>query len=178
MTEKHRVKVNFEELSAAFELNFPGQDAYLDLETGDVVWVTDETRMQLKQLWENIPNTQEPLAALEALLAQRTDIADWQQEEIRNACRVEADYGNRYLSVAPEPYSDYNDMERFIWELADKRLADKLDNAIQGRGAFRRFKDILARYPQVQQAWYDFQARQIEIRMQEWLEAMNIEPLE
>ncbi len=178
MTDKRKVKINLSELSAAFELYFPGQDAYLDLETGGVVWVTDDTRRRLEELWEEVPDVPDRFAALDALLAQRDDIQDWEKEAVRSALQVEADYGSRYISVAPEPYSDYNDMERFIWEVADEQLADKLDNAIRGRGAFRRFKDILVRHPQVEQAWHAFQARQIEARVRDWLESVGIEPME
>lgn len=38
----------------------------------------------------------------------------------------------------------YRDMELFIEEVGDAALADRLRIAIGGRGAFRRFKDVLA----------------------------------
>ncbi|MEU0215259.1 UPF0158 family protein [Streptomyces sp. NPDC006265] len=38
----------------------------------------------------------------------------------------------------------YRDMELFIEEVADAALADRLRIALGGRGAFRRFKDVLA----------------------------------
>ncbi|WP_228039768.1 UPF0158 family protein [Streptomyces chromofuscus] len=38
----------------------------------------------------------------------------------------------------------YRDMELFIEEVEDAALADRLRIAIGGRGAFRRFKDVLA----------------------------------
>jgi hypothetical protein len=178
MTDKRQVKVNLEELSTAFEVNFPYQNAYLDLETGAVVWITGETRRELETIWEELPEVADLFPTLEALLAQRADLQDWQREELRIAAHVEADYGSRYLSIDPEPYSDYNDMERFIWGLKDDRLANQLENAIRGRGAFRRFKDILARHPRVQEAWYDFQARRLEARLKRWLECMDIDPVE
>jgi hypothetical protein len=37
----------------------------------------------------------------------------------------------------------YRDMERFIGTVRDPGRADRLEIAISGRGAFRRFKDIL-----------------------------------
>lgn len=40
----------------------------------------------------------------------------------------------------------YRDMERFIQTVSDPGRADRLDIAITGRGAFRRFKDVLARF--------------------------------
>lgn len=48
----------------------------------------------------------------------------------------------------------YRDMEAFIAGLDDGRIADLLEVAIQGRGAFRRFKDTLARWPDLLDAWF------------------------
>ena len=178
MEEKKRIKVNFFELSAAFELNFIGNTPYLDTETGEVIWVTDETRRDLEELWEEIPEDAEPIAALESYLAQSDAFRDWQREELLNAARVEVEFGSRYLAINPEPYSDYNDMEKFVRTLKDDRLAERFARAIQGSGAFRRFKDLLARHPQIEQAWYDFQAKQIEARMRSWLSDYEIEPVD
>ena len=178
MSDKRQVRVNLAELSGAFEFHLPGRNAYLDLETGEIIWVTEETGWQLEALWEELPEEDSyPLAALETLLSQHDELPDWQKEELRNAARVEAVGSSRYLDVDPEPYSDYRDMERFILTLEDERLANRLEAAIRGRGAFRRFKALVARTPWLQQAWYDFQARRIEARVQEWLDSAGIEAI-
>jgi hypothetical protein len=39
-------------------------------------------------------------------------------------------------------------MERFIATVKDPEIADRLQIAITGKGAFRRFKDVLARWPE------------------------------
>ncbi|UIX32013.1 UPF0158 family protein [Streptomyces sp. GQFP] len=57
-----------------------------------------------------------------------------------------ADDPERWLSVPALGSRDgYQDMELFIEGLDDAALADRLRTAIRGRGAFRRFKDVLAR---------------------------------
>ena len=38
---------------------------------------------------------------------------------------------------------EYSIMERFIWSLPEGTIQDRLENAIRGRGAFRRFKDSI-----------------------------------
>lgn len=177
MTEKRKLKIDWFEFSAAFELNFAETEAYLDLETGAVLNVTDEARRQLESLWDEIPaEVQDPRAALEDRLAQHGELHDWQRQTIRDAMQVEFNL-DRYLFIDPEPYADYNDMERFIWTLDDDQLAAQLDRAIRGRGAFRRFKDLLARHPQIQATWYDFKDRQNKRRMRDWLEYYDIEPI-
>ncbi len=89
MADKRRINVNLVELSAAFGINFPDQDAYFGLKTGDVVWITDETHRELEKLWEKIPDISDPPAALDALISQRADMAEWQQEELRDDARVD-----------------------------------------------------------------------------------------
>jgi hypothetical protein len=56
----------------------------------------------------------------------------------------------------------YRDMEDFIARVPDRRPADLLERAIAGRGAFRRFKDALFEFPELQKAWFRFS----DVRMQ------------
>jgi hypothetical protein len=84
----------------------------------------------------------------------------------------------RYLEVPPaDSHEAYRDMEDFIVTVPDKRLQDLLDVAIQGRGAFRRFKDVLTRDPAERQRWFDFQASRLKARAREWLAEEGCEPL-
>ena len=48
----------------------------------------------------------------------------------------------------------YRDMELFIASVEDPGRADRLTIAIEGHGAFRRFKDVLARWPGELERWY------------------------
>ena len=76
----------------------------------------------------------------------------------------------RYLEVRrADSHEGYRDMEDFIGTLHDERLQELLDVAIQGRGAFRRFKDVLERHPAERQQWFEFQASRLEARAHEWL---------
>ena len=47
-------------------------------------------------------------------------------------------------------------MELFIAALDDTDQVDRLGIAIGGRGAFRRFKDQLSRWPEQLERWYAF----------------------
>ena len=66
-------------------------------------------------------------------------------------------------------HSGYRDMEAFIARLDDSMIADLLDFAIQGRGAFRRFKDTLDRWPEQLEAWYAFSEERQLGRARAWL---------
>jgi hypothetical protein len=85
---------------------------------------------------------------------------------------------NRYLRVPHvEPRDGYRDMERFIETVKDKNLNQLLSLAIKGKGAFRRFKDVLHDYPQERDRWFRFQADRTQQRVLEWLDSEDIEPL-
>ena len=57
----------------------------------------------------------------------------------------------------PEQYdiNEYRIMEEFIYELPEGKNRDVLERAIQGRGAFRRFKDKLYDL-NLEQQWYSY----------------------
>lgn len=61
--------------------------------------------------------------------------------------------------------------------LEDEDLPDRLWAAIRGRGAFRRFKDVLYAHPAEQERWYAFQDQRLEQRVVAWLAEEGIEPL-
>jgi hypothetical protein len=64
----------------------------------------------------------------------------------------------------------YQDMEDFAEQISDERAGRRLLRAIQGRGAFRRFKDELHdEYPHLVQVWYGFRDTRAQRRAVEWL---------
>jgi Uncharacterised protein family (UPF0158) len=82
----------------------------------------------------------------------------------------ESDDPDRWLWVHCEGSRDgYRDMERFIGTVRDPGRADRLEIAISGRGAFRRFKDVLARWPGELERWYAFSAERQRGRARAWL---------
>ena len=75
------------------------------------------------------------------------------------------------ISIRPLPsWVWYQDMEDFAEGITDDRAGRSLARAIQGRGAFRRFKDQLnAEYPNLLPAWYAFSEARALRRAVEWL---------
>lgn len=154
-----KLKVDMAELEWAFEDASWEISHYLDLETGEVVMVTDEIRRYL----EEPPDR---------------PLLDWQQEWVELAERVEAGYGSRYISVPQDDSRQgYRDMERFIGSVQDDHLREQLWLAISGRGAFRYFKDVLADHPRERERWLDFKNEQVRRRVLDWLESIGIEPI-
>ena len=75
------------------------------------------------------------------------------------------------LGIRPLPsHVWYQDMADFTDQISDDRTARRLGRAIQGRGAFRRFKDELhEEYPELLPLWYAFRDNRAQRRAVEWL---------
>jgi hypothetical protein len=64
----------------------------------------------------------------------------------------------------------YRDMADFAEKIRDERAGRRLARAIQGRGAFRHFKNELdEEYPHLLPAWYAFRDTRAHRRAVEWL---------
>lgn len=89
----------------------------------------------------------------------------------------ESDDAERWLWVECEGSRDgYRDMEIFIGTVNDPDRADRLGIAIQGRGAFRRFKDVLDRWPGEVERWYGFSEDRQRGRARAWLAGAGYRP--
>jgi hypothetical protein len=76
---------------------------------------------------------------------------------------------DRWLPVSCEgSQAAYGDMVDFIEALSDEDRADRLSIAISGRGAFRRFKDVVARRPDDLERWYAFSGERQRGRARAW----------
>ena len=82
----------------------------------------------------------------------------------------ETDDAARWLWVEGEgSRPGYRDMELFIAGLGDLEAANQLGIAIEGRGAFRRFKQVLARRPELLDRWFGFSEDRRRGRARAWL---------
>lgn len=138
-----KVKANLSELMDAFDNCRIGYEFYLDLETGELLRVSDEFMMtdETEKIYERLGSERE-----------------------------------RYLSIPTESSREgYQDMVAFTESLKDENLKEKLWIALNGRGAFRRFKDVLSNYPEKREEWFEFKDERLEDRVMEWLEENEIE---
>lgn len=89
----------------------------------------------------------------------------------------EADDPDRWLCVpALGSRAGYRDMELFIEGLGDVALADRLRIAIGGRGAFRRFKNVLARDERAWRRYHRFCDERQRGRARAWLAEEGYRP--
>ena len=84
---------------------------------------------------------------------------------------------DRWLHVAPLGSREgYRDMELFIARVDDPAIADRLRIAITRKGPFRRFKDVLSRWPQELQRYYLLSNERQRGRARAWLAAEGFRP--
>jgi hypothetical protein len=84
--------------------------------------------------------------------------------------RIAADAN--YMRIDPvSSREQYRWMERFIQMLEEGELRDKLLGAIDGKGAFRRFKDVLMAHGPERERWFAFRSERLRVFMKAWLSA-------
>lgn len=145
--ERRKITVNKLDFELLFSLSPEGSEVYLDLDSGDVLLITDDST----------PEDDERFA--------------WLMSD-----EFHAGDDPRFLRVErPSPHEGWEEMADFVRVLGDSREAEVLWTAIQGKGAFGRFKNTLARYPDTQAAWYAFRdAREAE-RMARWFAGHDLD---
>ena len=98
--------------------------------------------------------------------------SDWLDNE------EECDEDDDYIDL-PDSYdiNEYRMMENFVYSLPRGKNQTILYNAIQGRGAFRRFKDKLYEIGMTND-WYKYRDQQYKEIALEWCKENNIEVID
>jgi hypothetical protein len=85
---------------------------------------------------------------------------------------------SEYMRIEPvSSREQYRWMERFIPLVDEEELRHKLMRAIDGKGAFRRFKDVLMGYVQERERWFAFRSERLRVFMEAWLGAHALQPV-
>ena len=80
-----------------------------------------------------------------------------------------------YMSIEPvSSREQYRWMERFIPMVEDTELREQLGAAIDGKGAFRRFKDVLMAHGAERERWFTFRSERLRVFMEAWLGAHGL----
>jgi len=83
-----------------------------------------------------------------------------------------------YLRIEPvSSREQYRWMERFIPMVEEPTLRGQLSQAIDGKGAFRRFKDVLIAFTAERERWFAFRSERLRVFMEAWLAANAMRPV-
>lgn len=81
-----------------------------------------------------------------------------------------ADHIASFIRIEPASSREqYRWMERFVLSVADPQLRERLIISIDGKGAFRRFKDVLLAYPAERERWFSYRAELLHWHIHNWL---------
>ena len=145
MEKKKTLKIGLDELCDAMENSSYEVEYYLDLGTGEILFVSE-------------------------------DMDDVETVKMKN--QIEEVLGRYEPIPKSESFEGYRDMQAFIATVEDEHLTELLEVAINGKGAFRRFKDVLLNYPTEREKWFEFRDSRMEERALEWLESIKVSLIE
>jgi Uncharacterised protein family (UPF0158) len=145
-TMTQRIPIDWDDLEMALTMNMEESACYLNLRTGKVEISVDSSLMG-------------------------DDVGPSEEE-------IETGVTEGYL-IYIEPIEssvEYRWMAEFAESVDDPELRGKLEVALDGRGAFRRFKNVLADQRAERERWFAFHGRRLREAMDEWLTDHDIEP--
>lgn len=158
--ELKSLKVDLEEINIAMDNRASEDEVYFDTNTGEIIYIPFELNE------DNVFDD-----------AHVARLPQWEREMVEEVRGVYEDEEERY-AVIPKRDSGgaYCTMVQFAKRLDDVDVSNALFEAINGRGAFRRFKDVLKEYPQIQEQWFEFKEDVEKNEVKEWLWSIGIEP--
>ena len=97
---------------------------------------------------------------------------EWQRDSILKAREIQS---TDHFVELPSKFEidSYDMMEQFCHEYTNRGISEKLSAVIKGKGAFRRFRDMISDLG-IQDEWNRFEYQQFEDIAVEWLEDEGI----
>jgi len=147
--------VSLKELVGEWDLTSEMATLYLNKQTGELYMVRDDDMMGFGDEDSD----------------EEDDLHDWEREEREK--RREIEDSKDWIAVPTrDTHEAYRTMERFCLE-QDGKLVELMKTAISGKGAFRRFKDVIHRHG-LEKAWYAYQEARMTEEIKGWLELSGI----
>lgn len=160
---RKKLKVNIPELASEMDMGDNLElTAYLDTKTGEIISLPDN-------VMRGIEDSDDAVKGL----------PDWEQELVETAGNILADEKNRFLMIPRrESREGYELMAAFAETVIRKGLREKLAIALDGKGAFQRFKNVLHDHPAELERWYAFKDESLREDAIRWLLEHGIEPVQ
>jgi hypothetical protein len=151
--------INLDELAEAMDQTMRDvNEWYLDTQTGQVILIQTD-------IGGDEDDEEEDDA----------DLPEWQRKAREQVRLVHNDATDRFVHIPENESRDsYGLMEEFIDGLQHERAKDLLARAIDGKGAFRRFKDTLTEFPEIRGQWFAFENQRKREWAEEWLEEIGL----
>jgi len=152
-----KAAVKLDDLINEIEIQMEETLTYINTQTGEVITLSREEMRAAED--------EEPLE----------NYPDWQKENIKQAIKILEDENEVYRGFTlRNEYNEYEIVEEFIGTLSEEKVRKELFGVIQGRGAFRRFKDGIREHD-VEKQWYEFKEKRVKELVIEWCEDKDLE---
>ncbi|QGQ93865.1 hypothetical protein EHS13_02560 [Paenibacillus psychroresistens] len=149
---KKKVLVKLNDLIGEIEIQIDETFTYINTQTGEIITLSRE---EMRAAEDEGPLENYP---------------DWQRENIEKAIQIIEDENEVYLDFTlRNGFHEYEIIEEFIGTISDTEVRKELFGVIQGRGAFRRFKDGIREH-EVETQWYEFKEKKLRELVIEWCE--------
>jgi hypothetical protein len=171
-----KLNIDFDEMQKAMEdLSREAFDYYLDIETGEIIVISEDIIQMAIKITNGI--YEEDMKDYEEVeFDEECEIPEWIEDEIELALDIYINKKDCYIRIPERNSSNaYNTMKEFTERLENMPLKESLQNIIDGKGSFRRYKEALAPYPKERKLWYGFNAKAAREYIEQWLKNIEIE---
>jgi Uncharacterised protein family (UPF0158) len=170
------MKIDFDEVQKAMEDTVRDAfDYFLDKETGEIIILSEDIINKAQEILAE--SYDDDIGDFEDVEVEKVPvIPEWMEDEIELALDIFIYEKDRYARI-PErnPQYGYNTMKAFAGTLGDETLKETLLELLDGKNAFRRFKDALEPFPKERKLWYGFNAKTAREEIEDWLKSIVFE---
>lgn len=160
-------------LEAAFQDSSYETSYWLNRETGQVVASDDWSRSEARLL-DSPGDTDDPHIRLAWCLLWEDGEVGLEEPSEEEREKVGAIMAPMIPIPQADSHHEYNLMVEFAATVRDRHLRELLEVALDGRGAFRRFKNVLASYPEERERWFEFRDQDLQRQIAGWLEEVGL----
>jgi hypothetical protein len=171
--------VNFDDIQKAMEdVSRDKFEYYLDIETGEVIALSEEILLEIEsRLYDSdYDEIEDDIEYIE--YDEEPDLPEWMEDEVELALEVLLDEDGRYVRIPEREHPKaYKTMTEFIDTVEDPILREELSQALNGKGAFRKFKDVLIHHPKERKRWHGYNAKAVKKEIVEWMNNLGSSPV-
>jgi len=174
------LRIDFDEIQKAMEdVVRDSFDYFLDLQTGEVMALSEDILSEVgARLYEgDFDEIGDNVEYIE--FSEEPNLPCWMEDEVELVLEVLLNENGRYVHI-PERYASeaHHVMTEFLEIIKNPVIKEELTHVLNGKGAFKRFKNVLISYPKERKRWHGFNAKAMKRVIIEWLKSLGIEPVQ
>lgn len=169
------MNIDYDEIQKAMEDTVRDAfDYFLDRETGEIIILSEDIIKKAQEILEE--SYDDDIGDFEDVEVEKVPvIPEWMEDEIELALEIFIYEKERYARIPErDHHHGYNTMKEFASTLENEALKQTLLGLLDGKNAFRRFKDALGQYPKERKLWYGFNAKTSRNEIGAWLMTIGL----